>query len=194
MKVCPIINLECCCCKKNVEDIHDAITPVYKKSKDKSKNKINNESLREPISLSMDSTTESSIDYLNQSPIHNKIAISTDHLQIKKYKSDYDNFYTCEYVYNNVTTHLNNKTIIFDHYRQDDNKLPIKGWFHRCLHCNTITGNSEYYGNYQKYTIYIQSCRQCVYRHIHMNKKKSIYVTKDIQNVLQDMNHKMFFI
>ena len=72
MNICPIVDFKCCC-KKNVEDIHGDISPVYKKTKGNGKNKINNESLREPISLSMDSTTESSIDYLNQSPIHNKI-------------------------------------------------------------------------------------------------------------------------
>jgi hypothetical protein len=203
MNICPIVDFKCCC-KKNV-DTHDN-TPVYKLSKDKkikkrhlrghqTQNKQTTQkqlTINEPISLSMDSSTES----LSESPIHTKISISTDHLEIKKYKINYNEFYTCDYIYNNDndTINLKNKTIIFDHYRQDGHKLPIKGWLHRCLHCATITGNSTYYGMYNESNIYIQLCGNCIYRYRKTNNKltKSLHI--DIQNVIEDMDYKTFYI
>ena len=201
MNICPIVDFKSCC-KKNV-DTHDN-TPVYKLSKDKKIKKIHLRghqtqnkqttqkqlTINEPISLSMDSSTES----LSESPIHTKISISTDHLEIKKYKINYNEFYTCDYIYNNDTTNLKNKTIIFDHYRQDGHKLPIKGWLHRCLHCATITGNSTYYGTYNESNIYIQLCGNCIYRYRKTNNKltKSLHI--DIQNVIEDMDYKTFYI
>lgn len=203
MNICPIVDFKCCC-KKNV-DTHDN-TPVYKLSKDKkikkrhlrghqTQNKQTTQkqlTINEPISISMDSSTES----LSESPIHTTISISTDHLEIKKYKINYNEFYTCDYIYNNDndTINLKNKTIIFDHYRQDGHKLPIKGWLHRCLHCATITGNSTYYGTYNKSNIYIQLCGNCIYRYRKTNNKltKSLHI--DIQNVIEDMDYKTFYI
>mgnify|MGYP003691580519 FL=1 len=203
MNICPIVDFKCCC-KKNV-DTHDN-TPVYKLSKDKkikkrhlrghqTQNKQTTQkqlTINEPISLSMDSSTES----LSESPIHTKISISTDHLEIKKYKINYNEFYTCDYIYNNDndTINLKNKTIIFDHYRQDGHKLPIKGWLHRCLHCATITGNSTYYGTYNESNIYIQLCGNCIYRYRKTNNKLTKSLQEDIQNVIEDMDYKTFYI
>ena len=192
MNICPIIDLECCC-KKNVEKTHDN-TPIYKLSRDKKErdkpSTQKQQTINEPISLSMNSSTDS----LSESPIHTKIEISTDHLQIKKYKINYNEFYTCDYIYNNDTTHLKNKTIIFDHYGQDGHKLPIRGWLHRCLHCATITGNSTYYGTHNESNIYIQLCGNCIYRYRKTNNKLTKSLQEDIQNVIEAMDYKTFYI
>lgn len=115
---------------------------------------------------------------------------------IKKYKTNYEQYFITYFYCNHETLQKKKIVIIFDHYGQENIKLPIKGWFHKCLYCMAITGNT-FFINQKKYTdtdVYIHLCRNCTYR-IHsknLNIHKDLLL--DINKVLDNWDKKTLYI
>lgn len=109
----------------------------------------------------------------------------------KKIRSQNTPYYLniCYHTHN--ITDEGNKIVIFDHYGGDNNKLPLKGWLHHCLCCNSITGNDVFFSMYRNINIHIQFCNRCAYyNNLEKFKEKSdiIYEIKTILRLIDFQN------
>ena len=140
MNLCPIIDFKCCC-KKNIPhtethtrahtqhkatDVMDTDIATHTDTPTNTNTYIkiathvdtktlhtNDISLHEPISFSMNYTSDSASDSILDSE---NINIDNNNICIEKYKTNYGNFYICTHVYNEDIDDKQNKTIIFYHY------------------------------------------------------------------------------
>ena len=85
------------------------------------------------------------------------------------------------------------KIVIFDHYG-GDTKLPVKGWLHHCLYCNTITGRDMLYTQHNNINIHIQFCAPCQYYKEQLSTNKIDILDSHIEKVLDMINHNTFYI
>ena len=218
MNLCPIIDFKCCC-KKNIPhtethtrahtqhkatDVMDTDIATHTDTPTNTNTYIkiathvdtktlntNDISLHEPTRFSMNYTSDSASDSASDSiPDSENINIDNNNICIEKYKTNYGNFYICTHVYNEDIDDKQNKTIIFDHYRKENYKLPIKGWFHKCLWCSCITGNSMFYTRHNNIRIYIHICGNCVYLFNQNEKNIDSMLKKDLENVLKNIDKK----
>ena len=113
----------------------------------------------------------------------------------KKYKTFYKDFFINYYI-DVDDPNIIHKIVIFDHYGNDDHKLPKEGWLHHCLYCNLITGRDMIYTQYKEIDVYIQFCDKCAqsYRNNLLTKELIQSVQKDIKKVLELISHNTFYI
>jgi len=116
----------------------------------------------------------------------------------RKYKCSHKQFYVNYYIDEKDSSKIY-KIIIFNHYGEDNAKLPLKGWIHHCLHCNTITGRYAKYITRNHIDICIQLCNKCKHNVTYSYNKNIQNVLKlddnleyDIQKILQEIKENTF--
>jgi hypothetical protein len=129
---------------------------------------------------------------LSNNNTYNKINNDFNYI-FKKYKSPYKHFFLNYYIQKENKHTLPVKIVIFDHYGSDT-KLPVKGWLHHCLYCNTITGRDMLYTQHNNINIHIQFCAPCQYYKEQLSTKKIDALNSHIEKVLDTINHKTFYI
>ena len=68
-------------------------------------------------------------------------------------------------------------------YHPKDNNLPIKGWFHKCPFCKTITGNKFFIKQLEEKKIYLVMCHTCINKY-----KNNLLKSHEMKLYLYNLN------
>jgi len=144
----------------------------------------------DPYITSSSSSSEYSLDIDDVSTVPLN-TVNTSNYTFKKYKCTHKEYYVNYYI-DTTSSNTIKKIIIFGHYRNEDIKLPLSGWFHRCLYCNAITGRDMFYIKYNYIDIYIHYCNKCSYN-IKKNSKTILpELETDIKAVVHEIQENAF--
>jgi len=122
---------------------------------------------------------------LNTNSITNSTTHTHTKYMFKKIRSQYTPYYLNICYHSHNITDEGNKIVIFDHHGGDNNKLPLRGWLHHCLCCNSITGSDVFFCMYRNINIHIQFCNRCVYHNNLEKFKETSDIISEIKIVLR---------
>ena len=144
-------------CKKFILNILQAITKGVNNQNNESEPEeteciiVNKVSPPPPSPISPFPTTPDIIERSKSKTINDIGHINYNHSYI------YDSF---NYLYDDFYMLSFDKNLIFyENYKPE--KLPLKGWFQKCLKCGTITGQLYNYGDTDTGKLYIRMCERC---------------------------------